>query len=294
MLPKMLQGNKSRTNSKKPVPPTIKPTSESRTRKLSQKPVDKPRVPISRWQPQKKQTIITIDQDLGPNIEKLTDMYLKVLLSKNKTERELRQSLKDLRYLILKHGIPSTVTKYGSLRACVWKLLLGVSNLDSGEYINLVNLGPSQVGEKISNDVFRTLATCNEFTTKVSNDMLARILNAFCWKSDKRPKSRFVNLKFGYVQGMNVLLAPIAFVMPELDAFGSFDRFINDVCPVYVQPALEGVHVAVKLLSRVLGHVDNQLQNFLVSNGCDLQVFAFSCNFVFDRVHDVLWVFAAV
>jgi cell cycle arrest protein BUB2 len=50
-------------------------------------------------------------------------------------------------------------------------------------------------------------------------------------------------LGFTYVQGMNVLAAPFLYSLPsELEAFWCFTRFIEERCPLYVQPTLEGVH----------------------------------------------------
>lgn len=62
-----------------------------------------------------------------------------------------------------------------------------------------------------------------------------------------RPVGRLINLKYSYVQGMNVLAAPFLYVMPELDAFYSFASLIQNTCPLYVQPALEGVHCGLKV-----------------------------------------------
>ena len=62
-----------------------------------------------------------------------------------------------------------------------------------------------------------------------------------------RPISRLINLEFSYVQGMNVLLAPILYVMPELDAFWTYSQFIQVSCPLYVQPAIEGVWFGCKV-----------------------------------------------
>ena len=50
-------------------------------------------------------------------------------------------------------------------------------------------------------------------------------------------------LGFTYVQSMNVLAAPFLYTMPsELEAFFCFAKFIEESCPLYVQPTLEGVH----------------------------------------------------
>jgi len=53
---------------------------------------------------------------------------------------------------------------------------------------------------------------------------------------------------FTYVQGMNVLAAPFLYTMPsEVEAFYCFAKFIEECCPLYVQPALEGVHRGLKV-----------------------------------------------
>ena len=55
-------------------------------------------------------------------------------------------------------------------------------------------------------------------------------------------------LGFTYVQGMNVLAAPFLYTMPsELEAFFCFAKFIEESCPLYVQPTLEGVHRGLKV-----------------------------------------------
>lgn len=57
-------------------------------------------------------------------------------------------------------------------------------------------------------------------------------------------------LAFTYVQGMNVLAAPFLYTMPsELEAFFCFSKFIEESCPLYVQPTLEGVHRGLKVHS---------------------------------------------
>ncbi|EKM55516.1 uncharacterized protein PHACADRAFT_256196 [Phanerochaete carnosa HHB-10118-sp] len=56
------------------------------------------------------------------------------------------------------------------------------------------------------------------------------------------------HLGFTYVQGMNVLAAPFLYTMPsELEAFFCFAKFIEESCPLYVQPTLEGVHRGLKV-----------------------------------------------
>jgi cell cycle arrest protein BUB2 len=35
-----------------------------------------------------------------------------------------------------------------------------------------------------------------------------------------------------YVQGMNILVAPFLFVMPELDSYHSFTTMLQELCPL--------------------------------------------------------------
>lgn len=90
-----------------------------------------------------------------------------------------------------------------------------------------------------------------------------RLLDAFVWRNHgeypwPRPHCALANiatdrhendqLGFTYVQGMNVLAAPFLYTMPsELEAFHCFAKFIEESCPLYVQPTLEGVHYGLKV-----------------------------------------------
>jgi len=67
-------------------------------------------------------------------------------------------------------------------------------------------------------------------------------------------------LGFTYVQGMNVLAAPFLYTMPsEVEAFYCFAKFIEECCPLYVQPTLEGVHRGLKVKVEICFgiHIDN-------------------------------------
>lgn len=160
-----------------------------------------------------------------------------------------------------------------SLRGRVWKSLLGVYRVSATEYLHLVSKGPCSVYSKIRNDTFRTLATNKKFKARVTDDILARILNAFVWKVEKyankslnfqsKAESNSSILNCTYVQGMNVLLAPFTYVMPEVDAFYAFATFIEQCCPLYVQRTLEGVHSGLYLLDKCLEVCDSQLFNYL-------------------------------
>jgi len=102
-------------------------------------------------------------------------------------------------------------------------------------------------------------------------------------------------LAFTYVQGMNVLAAPFLYTMPsELEAFFCFSKFIEQSCPLYVQPTLEGVHrglsvrhrpdhdvlsskQACQLLDRCLDIVDPELYARLRSKNLSAEIYAFPC-----------------
>jgi cell cycle arrest protein BUB2 len=52
---------------------------------------------------------------------------------------------------------------------------------------------------------------------------------------------------------MNVLAAPFLYTMPsELEAFFCFAKFIEESCPLYVQPTLEGVHRGLRVREHYL------------------------------------------
>jgi cell cycle arrest protein BUB2 len=170
-----------------------------------------------------------------------------------------------------------------TLRYRIWKILLRVNDLPAETFLEYVARGPCEVREKIRNDTFRcvvicriaesplilqqsfsTLATDRGFKERVREDMLVRLLDAFVWRNYGKPhcgpfsipyahhftdrQESSQQLGFTYVQGMNVLAAPFLYTMPsELEAFFCFAKFIEESCPLYVQPTLEGVHRGLRV-----------------------------------------------
>jgi len=121
---------------------------------------------------------------------------------------------------------------------------------------------------------FATILSDRGFKERVREDMLVRLLDAFVWRNHDRQDSQ--QLGFTYVQGMNVLAAPFLYTMPsELDAFFCFAKFIEESCPLYVQPTLEGVHRGLKLLDRCLKIVDADLFAYLRSKNLSAELYAF-------------------
>jgi len=195
------------------------------------------------------------------------------LSSKTRTPEEVEESVKKLRRLILIEGIPSRADP--TLRYRIWKILLRVNDLPAETFLQYVARGPCEVREKIRNDTFRTLATDRGFKERVREDMLVRLLDAFVWRNYDRQESS-QQLGFTYVQGMNVLAAPFLYTMPsELEAFFCFAKFIEESCPLYVQPTLEGVHRGLRLLDRCLKIVDPELFNYLRSKNLSAELYAF-------------------
>ena len=104
-------------------------------------------------------------------------------------------------------------------------------------------LHPSIHHSKILNDAFRTLATCKEFQAKVSEHSMVRILNATINTLRKSGD-------WGYVQGMNIMLAPFSYVFEsEVTSYWGFLWFIKTIVPTYVTPNLDGVHASIKVMS---------------------------------------------
>ncbi|KAJ3153468.1 hypothetical protein HDU89_000493 [Geranomyces variabilis] len=215
-----------------------------------------------------------------PTPSPLTARYESLLTSRCPTDSELREKLRTLRKLVLAEGLPPDPPGPRGplecpLRGRVWKVLLGIYRVSATEYLGLIERGPCANYEKIKNDTFRTLATDKTFLATVDESMLSRLLNAFVWKMEDAPPSRLLNLTFTYVQGMNVLAAPFLYVMPELDAFYTFTAFVQHACPLYVQPALEGVHCGLRLLDRCLQVCDPVLFRHLKSKRLTATVYAF-------------------
>ncbi|KAF5370843.1 hypothetical protein D9758_002116 [Tetrapyrgos nigripes] len=194
--------------------------------------------------------------------------------SKSKaTEVDDDSNLKKLRRLILIEGIPSTSDP--TLRPRIWKILLRITNLSSDKYLGYVSRGPCHDREKIRNDTFRTLATDKGFQERVREDMLIRLLDAYVWRNSEKQED-MNHLDFCYVQGMNVLAAPFLYTMPsEIEAFFCFAKFIEECCPLYVQPTLEGVHRGLRLVDKCLKIVDPELFAYLRSKHLNAELYAF-------------------
>mmetsp|Transcript_8696 Transcript_8696/g.14752 ORF Transcript_8696/g.14752 Transcript_8696/m.14752 type:complete len:631 (+) Transcript_8696:138-2030(+) len=172
-----------------------------------------------------------------------------------------------------------------SLRSCVWKALLGALVADAAGYMSLLELGPGDADHKIRDDTFRTYKNNATFWGVVSESQLTRVLTATARVLVPQSNSGSGNdtLKYsnvGYVQGMNVLLAPFLYVMPsELDAFACFTALLAKHCPRYVLANLEGVHAGCSLAEACLAALDPGLHVHL-SQRVQLQMEIFMFQYV--------------
>ncbi|SCU85735.1 LADA_0D09318g1_1 [Lachancea dasiensis] len=181
----------------------------------------------------------------------------------------VHSSLAQLRYLVLSEGIPIAKDKPAArLRSNVWSVLAR-SSMDgaTSDYVSLVRRGPPphSVYSKIKNDTFRTLNTDPQFVACVSEDAITRCLSCFAWSVIDNPEEDFELST--YVQGMNVLLAPILYTCPsEPMAFKLFQSLCHDHIRTYLNQSLTGVHNGAKLLDMCLKVIDPKLSKFLADN----------------------------
>lgn len=186
----------------------------------------------------------------------------------------LENGLSQLRYMILIEGL-SIPDGYElcPYRPYVWSILCKVPVYPTHKYAKLVALIPNRLSpelyQKIKNDTFRTLMNDRHFHSKVSEESLMRILSAIAITTTQN--------KVGYVQGMNVLLAPIAFTFyrSEPQAFAVLHHLITEQIPLYVTPNLDGVHTGLSLVDIVLRIIDPVLSEYLDSKFLKAEIYAF-------------------
>lgn len=185
----------------------------------------------------------------------------------------VENSLSKLRYMILIEGL--AVPEGYELcpyRAYVWSILCKTPVYPVSKYSKVISsiqrkLAP-EVYTKIKNDTFRTLMNDRSFHARVPEDFLMRVLAATAISAEK---------KVGYVQGMNVLLAPIAFTCykSEPQAFAILHHLVTEQIPLYITPNLDGVHTALTLVDIVLKLIDPVLSEYLDSKFLKAEIYAF-------------------
>ena len=183
----------------------------------------------------------------------------------------LDTGLSQLRYMILVEGL-SIPDGYDQCpyRSYVWSIFIRTPTFSTQNYLNLLSDLEQKIStellSKIKNDTFRTLMNDLKFHQKVTEDLLVRILSCIG-----------MTTKVGYVQGLNVLLAPIAFCChkSEPQAFAILHTLITIHIPLYITPNLDGVHTGLSLVDVVLKIIDPVLSNYLDSKFLKTEIFAF-------------------
>ncbi|EGG24216.1 RabGAP/TBC domain-containing protein [Cavenderia fasciculata] len=204
----------------------------------------------------------------------LRQKYMDIIDHGNKHPQTVQQNLHLLRKTILMEGLPleseeeikdrrSDSSSQCSLRGLVWKILLGIRDLEPDRYLELLERGQSDQYQKIRKDISRTFMKDAEFSQSVSQDKLSRCLNAFVHSCQERGSN------ISYVQGMNVICGAFLYVLPELDAFNCFQTLVYQYCYLYLEPKISGVHTALKILDTVLEFVDPELFGYLKSKSYD-------------------------
>ncbi|CCE65938.1 hypothetical protein TPHA_0N01570 [Tetrapisispora phaffii CBS 4417] len=237
----------------------------------------------------------------------------------------IQSSLSQLRYLILCEGLPVATNKREQrLRSNVWSILSQTSMERSTQlYMALVQLGPCPpvILQKIKNDTFRTLQTDPIFKKTVSEESLIRCLSCFAWQTlqraeeeehinnydgndantslDENNSSSYANSRnrnnrqvSTYVQGMNLILAPLLYSCPsESMAFQLFSSLCYNIIPTYINSNISGAHNGAKLLDICLKIIDPKLSKFLSDNLLTAEIYGLpsiltlsSCNKPLDQV----------
>lgn len=183
-------------------------------------------------------------------------------------------SLSQLRYMILIEGLQIPpgydLCPY---RQSVWTILSRVPVFQTKSYLQLVSKASMELSDdlnqKITNDTFRTLMHDKSFHLKVLESSLIRILSAIAIVSPP-------NLP-GYVQGLNVLLAPIMYTChkSEPQAFAILHHLITNHIPLYITPNLDGVHTGLSLVDVVLKIIDPALSEYFTSKFLKAEIYAF-------------------
>jgi hypothetical protein len=86
---------------------------------------------------------------------------------------------------------------------------------------------------------------------------------------------------------MNAVCAPFLYVMPELDAFAAFSKFVVFHAPLYFHKTIEGAYAGLQLFDEILKHCDVELYNYLLSKNIKSDFYAMprTCFFLLTISH---------
>ncbi|KIW58194.1 hypothetical protein PV05_02735 [Exophiala xenobiotica] len=187
-----------------------------------------------------------------------------------------------LRHSILTSGVTATKEGMSDYRIYLWLTLLNVAPLPTDTYLELIHRSRSPAYEKISNDVFRTLATDTLFKRRVTDASLTRVLNATAWRihdeQSSDPPTEFAQQhpQATYLQGINVLAAPLLYASrSESQAYALLTCLLSEHIPTYLSPTMSGVHRGLDLIDQILAYINPTLSAFLLSKSLPAKIYAF-------------------
>ncbi|OAP55403.1 hypothetical protein AYL99_10376 [Fonsecaea erecta] len=187
-----------------------------------------------------------------------------------------------LRHSILTSGVNATKEGMSDYRIYLWLTLLNIGPLSTDTYLALIHRSRSPAYEKISNDVFRTLATDTLFKRRVTDASLTRLLNATAWRihdeQTSDPPSEFAQRypQSTYLQGINVLSAPLLYASrSEAQAYAILTSLLTEHIPTYLSPTMSGVHRGLDLIDRILSEINPTLSSYLLSKSLPAKIYAF-------------------
>lgn len=187
-----------------------------------------------------------------------------------------------LQHSVLTNGVIATKEGMSDYRIYLWLTLLNIPAFPTDTYLALIHRGRSPAYEKISNDVFRTLATDTLFKRRVTDASLTRVLNATAWRihedQTSDPLTAFASkyTQSPYLQGINVLSAPLLYASrSEAQAYAILTCILTEHIPTYLSPTMSGVHRGVDLIDRILAHMNPKLSSFLLSKNLPARIYAF-------------------
>ena len=187
-----------------------------------------------------------------------------------------------LRHSILTSGVSATKEGMSDYRIYLWLTLLNIAPLSTDTYLSFIHRGRSPAYEKISNDVFRTLATDTLFKRRVTGASLTRLLNATAWRihdeQTSNPHSEFAQkyTQLTYLQGLNVLSAPLLYASrSEAQAYALMTHLLIEHIPTYLSPTMSGVHRGLDLIDKILAQVEPKLSAYLLGKDLQAKIYAF-------------------
>ncbi|KAJ9655315.1 CDC16 protein [Neophaeococcomyces mojaviensis] len=189
-------------------------------------------------------------------------------------------SLAMLRHSIVTSGVQATKEGMSDHRVYLWLTLLNIAPLSTEVYLAQIHRGRSPAYDKIANDVFRTLATDTLFKRRVTDASLTRILNATAWRiydAQKAIPSESPVIQSCYIQGMNVLSAPLLYASrSEAQAYALLTTLLTAHIPTYLTSTMSGVHAGLELIDKILALISPNLSQFLLSNSLPAKIYAFA------------------